>query len=280
MADLGRRNRLTVTSKTEKGLVYLDGGLHGQILIPGIYLPEGGVRIGDQLEVFVYRDTEDRLVATTETPIAMVGEFGCFEVVAVNQKVGAFLDWGLGKDLLLPFREQRVPVEIGEKVVARVLVDEQTDRIIGSTRLNRFLNETPPAYHDGQAVKLLITDTTPLGYNAIVAGAHRGLLYSSDVSAPLEVGQSIDGFVRRVRDDGGIDLSLTQTGRGRIKPLAEQIMAALEDGGGYLELDDKSPPEEIQRVFGTSKKAFKQAIGGLYKERKIVLEKPGIRLVG
>jgi predicted RNA-binding protein (virulence factor B family) len=279
MADLGRRNRLTVSSKTERGLVYLDGGTHGQILIPGIYLPKGGVEIGDELEVFVYRDSEDRLIATTETPIAMVDEFGFLEVVALNQNVGVFLDWGLGKDLLLPFREQKVKLSIGEKAIARIVVDEQTDRIIASTRINRYLDKTPAQYDDGQAVKLLVLDKTPLGYNAIVDHAHRGLLYDSDLSAPLEVGQSLDGFVRAVRQDGGIDLALTQSGFGRIKPLAEQIIAALEGNDGFLELDDKSPPEEIQRVFGTSKKAFKQALGGLYKKRKIALEKPGIRLV-
>ncbi|MGI9240041.1 MAG: CvfB family protein [Verrucomicrobiales bacterium] len=278
MAELGRRNLLTVQSKTEKGLVYLDGGTHGEILIPGIYLEGGTAEVGDELEVFVYRDSEDRLIATTETPIAMVGEFGYLEVVALNQNVGVFLDWGLGKDLLLPFREQKVKLAIGERAIARILVDEQTDRIIASTRINRYLDKTPAPFSDGQAVDLLVTDKTPLGYNAIINHSHRGLLYESDLSAPLEIGQSIAGFVRSVRPDGGIDLALTPSGFGRIKPLAEQIIAALEGNGGFLELDDKSPPEEIRRVFGTSKKAYKQALGGLYKKRKIVMEKPGIRL--
>ena len=278
MAELGRRNLLTVISKTEKGLVYLDGGTHGEILIPGIYLEGGTAEVGEELEVFVYRDSEDRLIATTETPIAMVGEFGYLEVVALNQNVGVFLDWGLGKDLLLPFREQKVKLAIGEKAIARILVDEQTDRIIASTRINRYLDKTPPPFGDGQAVDLLVTDKTPLGYNAIINHSHRGLLYDSDLSAPLEIGQTVAGFVRSVRPDGGVDLALTASGFGRIKPLAEQILAALEGNGGFLELDDKSPPEEIRRVFGTSKKAYKQALGGLYKKRKIVMEKPGIRL--
>lgn len=279
MAELGRRNLLTVTSITEKGLVYLDGGTRGQILIPSLYLPKGQAEIGDQLEVFVYRDTEDRLIATTETPLAMVGEFGFLEVVAVNQNVGVFLDWGLGKDLLLPFREQKEKLRIGERAVARVLVDEQTDRIIASTRINRYLDNHTPDYDEGQAVKLLVIEQTPLGYNAIVDHAHRGLLYQSDLPAPLEIGQTLDGFVRAVRQDGGIDLALTRSGFARIAPLSEQILEALQNNDGFLDLDDKSPPEEIQRVFGTSKKAFKQAIGGLYKKRKIVLERPGIRLV-
>lgn len=279
MADLGRRNVLPVTSITEKGLVYLDGGTHGQILIPGIYLEGKTAEIGDELEVFVYRDSEDRLIATTETPIAMVDQFGYLEVVALNQNVGVFLDWGLGKDLLLPFREQKVKLAIGEKTVARIMVDEQTDRIVASTRINRYLDKTPAPYSAGQAVSLLVLDKTPLGYNAIIDHAHRGLLYDSDLSAPLAIGQSLGGFVRQVRPDGGIDLGLTASGFGRAKPLAERIIAALENSGGFLELDDKSPPEEIQRVFGTSKKAFKQALGGLYKNRRILLEKPGIRLV-
>lgn len=280
MAELGRRNVLTVTSITEKGLVYLDGGSHGQILIPGIYLPKDrDVEIGEEMEVFVYRDSEDRLIATTETPIAMVDEFGYLEVVAVNQNVGVFLDWGLGKDLLLPFREQKDKLNIGEKTVARIMVDEQTDRIVASTRINRYLDNNTPDYRDGQAVKLLVLEQTPLGFNAIVENAHRGLLYASDLPAPLEIGQTLDGFVRAVRPDGGIDLSLTESGFGRIAPLADRILDALENNSGFLEMDDKSPPEEIQRVFGTSKKAFKQAIGGLYRKRKIMLEKPGIRLV-
>jgi len=279
MADLGRRNVLTVTSITENGLVYLDGGTHGQILIPGLYLKNGTAEVGDELEVFVYRDTEDRLIATTETPIAMVDEFGFLEVVALNQNVGVFLDWGLGKDLLLPFREQKEKLSIGEKAIARIMVDEKTDRIVASTRINRYLDNTTPYYNEGQAVKLLVLEKTPLGYNAIVENAHRGLLYDSDLSGPLKIGQTLDGFVRAVRQDGGIDLALTESGFGRIKPLAEQIIAALENSGGFLELDDKSPPEEIQRVFGTSKKAFKQALGGLYKKRRITMERPGIRLV-
>lgn len=280
MADLGRRNVLTVTSQTERGLVYLDGGSHGQILIPGVYLDaDAPPQIGDELEVFVYRDSEDRLIATTETPIAMVGEFGFLEVVALNQNVGVFLDWGLGKDLLLPFREQKVKLAIGEKAIARIMVDEQTDRIVASTRINRYLDKTPANYGAGQAVNLMVLDKTPLGYNAIINHAHRGLLYESDLSGPLEIGQTEAGFVRGVRPDGGIDLALTQSGFARVAPLAERIVAALEDNEGFLHLDDKSPPEEIQRVFGTSKKAFKQALGGLYKKRRILLEKPGIRLV-
>ncbi|MFT5413152.1 MAG: putative RNA-binding protein (virulence factor B family), partial [Verrucomicrobiales bacterium] len=263
----------------ENGLVYVSGEERGEILVPGIYLKGRDVEVGDVLEVFVYRDSEDRLIATTETPIAMVDEFGFLEVVAVNQKVGVFLDWGLGKDLLLPFREQKEKLSIGEKTVARILVDEQTDRIVASTRINRYLDNSSPTYDSGQAVKLIVLEKTPLGYNAIVENEHRGLLYDSDLPGALQVGQSLDGFVRAVRPDGGIDLALTESGFGRIKPLAEQIIAALENNDGFLEIDDKSPPEEIQRVFGTSKKAFKQALGGLYKKRKITFEKPGIRLV-
>ena len=280
MADLGRRNVLTVSSITENGLVYVSGDERGEILVPGIYLKNRKVEVGDELEVFVYRDSEDRLIATTETPIAMVDEFGFLEVVALNQNVGVFLDWGLGKDLLLPFREQKVKLSIGEKAIARILVDKKTDRIVASTRLNRYLDNSSPPFKDGQAVKLMVLDKTPLGYNAIIENSHRGLLYDSDLSGSLSIGQQLDGFVRAVRQDGGIDLALTESGFGRIKPLAEQIIAALENNSGYLELDDKSPPEEIQRVFGTSKKAFKQALGGLYRQRKIALEKPGIRLVG
>ncbi len=279
MADLGRRNVLPVTLITEKGLVYLDGGSHGEILIPGAYLQGRTVHVGDELEVFVYRDSDDRVIATTETPFAMVGDFACLEVVAVNSRIGAFLDWGLGKYLLLPFREQTRKPSVGERVVVRVVLDEKTDRIVASARLNRFLDRSRAHHRPGQAVKLIVTGRTPLGYNAIVDHAHSGLLYASDLSAPLEVGQAVDGFVRGVRPDGGIDLALTASGFARVAPLAEQIVEALEESGGYLPLDDKSTPDQIRQAFATSKKAFKQALGGLYKKRRIRFEKQGIRLV-
>jgi uncharacterized protein len=277
MANIGRRNLLPILRSAPPGY-YLDGGSHGEILLPGRYIPKGVIP-GGIMDVFVYRDSEDRLVATTETPHAMVGEFALLRVVSVNPRIGVFLDWGLEKDLLLPIREQTQPLRSGDWIVVRVALDEKTDRIIASSRLNRYLNLTPPTYAEGQAVSLLVIDETPLGFNVIVEHAHRGLLYHSDLANPLTPGQPLEGFVRAVRPDGKIDVALDRTGYRRIAPLTEQILEALKDSGGHLPYHDESSPEDIRAVFGVSKKAFKQAIGALYRDRRIQIEKAGIRVV-
>jgi predicted RNA-binding protein (virulence factor B family) len=256
---------------------YLDGGTHGDILLPGRYIPRG-VAPGAKMDVFVYRDSEDRLVATTETPLAMVGEFAYLRVVSVNRQIGAFLDWGLEKDLLLPLREQASPLRVGDRRVVRVALDRQTDRIIASARLNRWLNLTPPPYTEGQRVSVIVTGDTPLGYNAIIEHAHRGLFYRSDLAGPLATGVQCEAYVRAVRADGKIDLALDRAGFHRIAPLTDQILAALESAGGRLELHDNSSPEDIRDAFGISKKAFKQAIGSLYRSRRIIIEPTGIRI--
>jgi predicted RNA-binding protein (virulence factor B family) len=276
VAFIGRRNRLAVIREASPGF-YLDGGTHGDILLPGRYIPRG-VAPGAKMDVFVYRDSEDRLVATTETPLAMVGEFAYLRVVSVNRQIGAFLDWGLEKDLLLPLREQASPLRVGDRRVVRVALDRQTDRIIASARLNRWLNLTPARYTEGQRVKVIVTGDTPLGYNAIIEHAHRGLLYRSDLAGPLATGVQCEAYVRAVRADGKIDLALDRAGFHRIAPLTEQILAALKSAGGRLELHDNSPPEDIRDAFGISKKAFKQAIGSLYRARRIIIEPTGIRL--
>ena len=276
MANIGKRNLLPILRSAPPGY-YLDGGTHGEILLPGRYIPKGVIP-GGIMDVFVYRDSEDRLVATTETPHAMVGEFALLRVISVNPRIGVFLDWGLEKDLLLPIREQTRPLNAGDWVVVRVALDEKTDRIIASTRLNRYLNLTPANYAEGQAVNLLVIDETPLGFNVIVEHAHRGLLYHSDLANPLTAGQPLEGFVRAVRPDGKIDVSLDRAGYRRIAPLTEQIVEALQESGGSLPYHDNSTPEEIRAVFGVSKKAFKQAIGALYRDRRILIDPNGIRL--
>jgi predicted RNA-binding protein (virulence factor B family) len=277
MAILGKRNLLSIVRESAPGL-YLDGGELGEILLPGRYIP-AGLKPKDKLDVFVYRDSEDRLVATTETPLAMVGEFACLQVISVNQHVGAFLDWGLAKDLLLPFREQEIPVRVGQPVVVYVCLDVKTDRILATARLNRHLNRDTPAYRAGQPVSFLITGRTPLGYNAIVENAHRGLLYQDKLAAPLAVGQKLKGFVRTVRSGGKIDLSLDASGYQRVAALTDQIVQALERNGGRLAFDDDSSPAAIRQKFSVSKKAFKQALGKLYKARRIRFQNPGIQLL-
>ena len=275
MAELGRFNTLTVSHGTAHG-AYLDGEEHGEILIPTRYIPSG-TQLGDSLEVFVYRDSEDRVIATTERPLAQVGEFATLQVVSINRQVGAFLDWGLPKDLLLPFREQEESLRVGDRVLVRLLVDPKTDRIIASARLNRHLEKKPPPYKPGQKVKLIITRETPLGYNALVEGAHMGLLHRAPLSPKLSPGQSLEGYVAAMRPGGKIDLSLDASGYQRVAPLTDQILAKLKAAGGTLPFDDESSPDAIREAFGVSKKAFKQATGALFRKRQIEFIRPGIR---
>ena len=277
MANFGKRNLLSITRETNSGL-YLDGEELGEILFPGRYVPRD-LEPDAKLDVFLYRDSEDRLVATTEKPYAMVGEFGYLTVKHVHERMGAFLDWGLSKDLLLPFAEQAKPLDAGNRVIVAVCIDPNTDRIMASGRIVDHLSKEPPPYTQGQSVKLLVTGESPLGYSAIVEHAHLGLFYRSELSAPMVVGQRIDGFVREVRPDGKIDLGLDEMGYGRIAPLTDQIIAALKGAGGRLNYDDDSTPDEIRQRFGTSKKAFKQALGNLFRERRIAFMHPGIQIV-
>lgn len=276
MAAIGKTNTLAMVRETPQGL-YLDAGERGEVLLPRRYAPERYLP-GDQMEVFVYFDSEDRLVATTEEPRIQVGEFACLEVVDVKAGVGAFLDWGLQKDLLLPLREQPERVQVGDWVVVYCMLDPRNERIIASMRLKAHLDLTPPAYREGERVHLLVFEETPLGYNAIVNNAHTGLLYRAEVSVPLLYGQPLDGYIRTVRPDGKIDLRLDPSGYQRVAPLTESILNALERNGGTLDLDDDSSPEAIRLAFATSKKAFKQALGALFREQKIEFTKPGIRL--
>jgi uncharacterized protein len=278
MAVLGKRNTVSIVRESSPGL-YLDGGELGEILLPGRYIP-ANLKQKDQLDVFVYRDSEDRLVATTEIPLATVGEFAAMKVVSINDRVGAFLDWGLAKDLLLPFREQEKPVRVGQRVVVCVYLDPKSERIVASTRLKRHLSQDRPFYRNSQPVNLLITGATPLGYQAIVENAHLGLLYRDNITTPLQIGQRLKAFVRNIRPNDQIDLSLDASGYKRVASLTDQIVQALEQSGGKLAFDDDSSPEAIRQRFSVSKKAFKQALGKLYKSRRIQFLKPGIQLLG
>ena len=277
MASIGKINRLRLVRQAPPG-AYLDGEELGEILLPRRYVSHSAAP-GELLEVFVYRDSEDRLVATTEVPLATVGDFACLKVLTVNRQIGAFLDWGLGKDLLLPFREQTFPIRPGERVVVFVYLDPKTDRIVATARLNRHMAKTHPLYRPGQVVNLMIVDRTPLGYNALVEREHMGLLFTNNLPAPLEIGQQLKGFVRSVHPSGKIDLSLDASGYKRVAPLADQIVEALQQNGGRLPFDDNSSPESIRGKFSVSKKAFKQATGKLFKARRIKFLNPGIELL-
>jgi predicted RNA-binding protein (virulence factor B family) len=276
MDVLGTVCRLVATRITLQGM-YLDGGPRGEILLPGRYIPTGTIP-GEAFTVFVHRDSEDRLVATPETPLAVVGEFAALKVVGIAPRIGAFLGWGVGKDLLLPLREQRSPVRMGETVVVRIFVDSRTDRIVASTRLERHTDEVTALSPDDR-VSLMIAWETPLGYMALINGSRLGLLYKNEISGRLAVGERRDGFVKSVRIDGKVDLTLHASGHRRAEPIGEKVLSLLAEAGGRLPYGDKSAPDEIFRVFGCSKKAFKQAIGGLFRERRIRLTDDAIELV-
>ena len=278
MALIGKRNLLPIVRSAPPGF-YLDGGNHGEILLPGSLVP-AGAKPGGTIDVFVYRDSEDRLVATTKKPLAMAGQFAFLRVVSINPRIGVFLDWGMDKDLLLPMREMLDPVNEGEHVFVQVMLDERTDRLIATARLNRRLAVPPPgAYQAGDSVSLIVMSRSPLGYNMIVNDAHRGLLYDSDANGRLEPGDRFDGYVRSVRPDRKLDLALGKSGYRRIAPLTDQIIGALTAQGGRLPFNDNSPPEAIRDYFGVSKKAFKQAIGALFREQRIFIDPDCIRLV-
>ncbi|MFM1937140.1 MAG: hypothetical protein RI990_2099 [Planctomycetota bacterium] len=275
MASLGRRNVLAVSRLVEAG-AYLDAGVLGEVLLPRRYVP-AGAGTGTAIDVFLHRDSEDRLVATTDRPLAMVGEFACMAVRDINERAGAFLGWGLPKDLLLPFREQGKSVKIGQKVVVAVIIDGRTDRIIASAKVDEHVRPGVPAYRPGQEVDVLAFARTPLGYGVVVENAHRGLLFTDGAPQRVRYGQRLHAFVRSVRDDGKVDLGFDPAGYARVAPLGERVMQAIEAAGGTLPIGDRSSPEDIRARFGASKKAFKQAIGALYRDRRIELGEGWIR---
>lgn len=270
MALIGRFNSLQVVKHTDFGL-YLDGGPDGEILLPKRYVPKDEpCAIGDWLNVFVYLDSEDRIIATTQTPKVQVGGFASLKVVEISH-VGLFLDWGLPKDLFLPHSEEKRPLQVGDYCVVHVYLDARTRRITATARLDRYLDKTPPNYTPGQAVELLVVERTDLGFKAIVNGKHWGLIHKNELFKFLRPGMQESGYIREVRADGKISLSLQPIGKVAADSLGEQILAKLREAGGSLALSDKSPPEVISRLFGVSKGNFKKAIGALYKQGLIVI---------
>lgn len=276
MTEIGKINHLEVVKEVDFG-IYLDGGDLGEILMPKRYVPEGTMP-GDMVETFIYLDSEDRLVATTEKPLAMVEEFALLEVVSVTP-VGAFLNWGLPKDLFVPFREQRQPMEEGKKYLVYVYVDINTKRIAASSKIEQYLDNIPVDYDLDEEVDLIIVNETDLGYNAIIDNSHFGILYKNEVFQPLNPGDRVHGYIKKIRTDGKIDLRLEKIGYEKISSFVDRIIAELQQNKGFLPLTDKSSPEEIYQTFKISKKNFKAAIGALYKKRFIALEDNGIRLL-
>lgn len=276
MIEIGKMNQLEVMRLADCGL-FLDGKDLGDILLPRRYAErEWGP--GDTVDVFLMRDSEDRLIATTLKPLAMVGEFACLRVVS-STEVGAFLDWGLPKDLLVPFREQKVKMQEGRTYVVWIYLDHVSGRVAASTRLDRFLDKTEGNYALGDSVELMICEKTDLGYQAIINGTHWGMLFYKNVFKPLERGQRVDGFIQQVREDGKINLSLNKPGYEKVSDISETILSYLESEGGFMPISDKNSPAEIHALFGVSKKTYKQAVGALYKARKIAFEDGGTKLL-
>lgn len=277
MALIGRFNTLQVSKFTDFGL-YLDAGADGEILLPKRYIPkQEALEVGDWLNVFVYLDSEDRVIATTQKPKVQVGGFASLKVVEINS-VGLFLDWGLSKDLLLPHSEEKRPLQVGDYVLVHVYLDPRSRRITATARLDRFLDNSPATYQVGEQVELLIAERTDLGFKAIINERHWGLLHKNELFRFVRSGMRETGYIREVRDDGKINLSLQPVGAEQRDVLAERIVEALQAAGGFLPLSDKSPAELISQQFAVSKGNFKKAIGGLYKRGVILIGDDGIRL--
>lgn len=265
-----------MNSKNETG-VWLDGKELGDIFMPRS-LSDNDYGSEDMPEVFVYHDSEGQLVATTKIPFAMVGEFALLKVVSVSP-VGAFLDWGLKKDLLVPFSEQKQKMLEGRSYIVYIFFDEKSNRIVASSKLGRFLGRLPVDLREGQEVELLVSNKTEIGFEAIINNSLTGLLYKNEVFQPLRKGQKITGYVKKIREDDKIDLCLQKPGHEKIAGISETILTALKKQGGFISVTDKSPAEVIYDLFGVSKKTYKKAIGSLYKERLITIESNGIRLI-
>ena len=276
MTEIGHIYTLPMLETTANG-VFLDADNLGKVLLPRRSVP-AGLSVGDKVKVFLYLDSEDRLVANTRMPTVTVGQFAYLPVVDVNE-VGAFLDWGLEKDLLVPYMEQHRPMQQEQSYLVYVYVDKVHGRIVASSKIERFLDDDRRHYfRAGQPVDLIIANSTELGHKAIINHTHWGVLHAADVGQRLSFGQSIKGYIKHIRPDARIDLAL-QSGKAALDQQAAKIRTYLEKQGGFAPLSDKSDPEQIKKLFGMSKSAFKKSIGILYKERIIDIEKTGIRLV-
>ncbi len=277
MVKIGQWNTLTVSRTVDFG-VYLDGG-NVDILLPARYI-DGELSPGQEVEVFIYTDSEDRLIATTEHPFATVGEVAFLRVKSVN-RIGAFLDWGLMKDLLVPFREQRARMHEGGVYPVYVYLDDASKRVVASAKIEKFIGNVIPHYRKGDKVRALVWRTTPVGLSCIVDNLHYGMLYSNETFMNLEPGMVVDAWVHRLRPDGKIDLRLAPPASGRLRSeqLASEILEQLAIRGGELPISDKSTPEEIKEAFECSKRDFKQAVGHLLKAGKIAFNDNGIALL-
>jgi predicted RNA-binding protein (virulence factor B family) len=276
MIEVGAYNTLKVIRKAQPG-VYLEDGAEG-ILLPNRWVPEG-TKTGDELKVFIYHDSDNRLIATTLEPKALVGDIALMTVIDTSSH-GAFLDWGLMKDLFVPKSQQISFMRKGGEYLVKLYLDKQTGRVAATERLESYLSNDPLTVEENQEVSLTVYRRSDLGWVVIINGLHTGVLYENEVFQELQPGDKLTGFIRTIREDGKLDVVAGKRGYGKVEGEADRIIRMLEENGGYLPYHDKSDPEEIYKVFGMSKKTFKMTTGSLYRQQKIVFTKTGIQLVG
>ena len=276
MVQIGKMNRLSIKGTQVYG-IHLDGGTSGDILLRNKFATQK-YQPGDEIDVFVYVDRQQRLMATTQKPYAMVGEFALLKVVT-NSAAGAFMDWGLENDLFVPKSEQQNSMREGNSYVVHIFLSEKHNRITASSKLDKFLDQQPPNYEEGEEVDLIVYSRTDLGYGAVVNNSHIGMIYQNEVFQELVIGQRLKGYIKKLRDDLKIDLRLQKTGYQIVDDISQTILNTITDSGGMITVTDKSPPEEIYALFGVSKKVFKKAIGGLYKKKLVIIDTDGIKIV-
>jgi uncharacterized protein len=275
MIKIGTYNELKIVKRVEFGL-YLDGADEGEILLPRRYTTDN-MQVGDNVNVFLYFDSEDRLIATTQRAKAEVNKFASLKVIDTN-RAGAFLDWGLPKDLLVPFNQQKIPMKEGYGYVVYVYQDDISERLVASSKLDRFLDNEPADYAVGDKVDILIADKTDLGFKAIINDKHWGVLFETEVFGDMGIGKQCKGYIKQIREDGKLDVGLTKVGYAKVDALAERILQSLKQNQGFLPLHDKSRPEQIAKILKMSKANFKKSIGQLYRKKLITIENEGIRI--
>lgn len=277
MIEVGKYAHLRIKKILKQGAYLTNSDDNTEILLPKKYIPQNAY-IDDEIEVFIYRDSEDKLIATTEKPYAIVGEFAYLKAKSI-EKYGAFLDWGLKKDLLLPFREQSEKIETGKRYLVRIYVDKLTDRIVATQHINKFLRNNTENLSVGDKTDILICHKTQLGYKVIVNNLYWGMIYFNQIFRDIRTGERTQAWITKIREDGYIDLSLQKSGMDEINDVEEKIMKKLRENGGILPLSDNSKPDEIYLELEISKKVFKKTIGKLFKEKKIFIDENEIRLL-
>ena len=276
MLHLGIKNTLRILRGTTVGM-FLGDNEENDVLLPKKYIPEDAI-VGDDIEVFIYKDSEDRVIATTLEPKIQLNQFAYLQVKAVTA-IGAFLDWGLEKDLFVPFREQNKMMEEGKWYVVFLYLDDETDRLVASCKVNRYFEKENIDLTIGQEVDLLVFEETDMGLNVIIDGKYKGLIYENEIFQRIKIGTRTKGYIKNIREDNRVDVSLQKQGYENIEPNAELILAKLKANNGFLDITDKSDANYVMYQLEMSKKTFKKAVGALYRQRLVRLEEDGIYLI-